>query len=231
MGEIEALKSFVATATRERRQAGAEAAAQGQLPFITLSRQAGAGGRSLARAILAEFETRAEDPRFQGWSIFDEELCAMIASDPEVHVSFRELLTEEYRSWAEDVVSVLLGKSFQDEVQKKISVTIRQLALVGKAILVGRGGASITRDLPRGVHVRLVAPGDVRVRWMMRVFDISQKEAGRWVEDQDRSRARMVKSRFKRDIDDPLLYDAIWNTESVPVEVIARCLAEVIASR
>ena len=67
-------------------------------------------------------------------------------------------MTEEYRTRAEDFVSVLLGKSFQDEVQKKISVAIRELALVGKAILIGRGGACITGDLHPGVHVRLVAP-------------------------------------------------------------------------
>ena len=36
----------------------------------------------------------------------------------------------------------------------------------------------------------------------------------------------MMKKRFKRDIEDPLLYDATWNTDYVPLEVIARWAVE-----
>jgi hypothetical protein len=66
---------------------------------------------------------------------------------------------------------------------------------------------------------------------MMESFDISEKQAARWVDDQDRARARLMKSRFKRDIGDPLLYDAIWNTDFVPLEVIARWAVEMVLSR
>jgi hypothetical protein len=150
MRRIEALSGHLKAAARERRQASDEAGPLGELPFITLSRQAGARGGSLARAILAEFEKHAGEPRLQGWHSFDEELCRMIVSDPEINVSFRELITEDFRTRAEDFVSVMLGKSFQDDVQKRISVTLRQLALAGKAILIGRGGVAITRDLGGG---------------------------------------------------------------------------------
>jgi hypothetical protein len=220
MRRIEALSGHLKAAARERRQASDEAGPLGELPFITLSRQAGARGGSLARAILAEFEKHAGEPRLQGWHSFDEELCRMIVSDPEINVSFRELITEDFRTRAEDFVSVMLGKSFQDDVQKRISVTLRQLALAGKAILIGRGGVAITRDL-----------GEGRVRHMMESFDIPEKEAARWVDDQDRARARLMRSRFKRDIDDPLLYDATWNTDTVPLEVIARWAVELVLSK
>jgi hypothetical protein len=231
MRRIEALSGHLKAAARERRQASDEAGPLGELPFITLSRQAGARGGSLARAILAEFEKHAGEPRLQGWHSFDEELCRMIVSDPEINVSFRELITEDFRTRAEDFVSVMLGKSFQDDVQKRISVTLRQLALAGKAILIGRGGVAITRDLAPGIHIRVVAAREGRVRHMMESFDIPEKEAARWVDDQDRARARLMRSRFKRDIDDPLLYDATWNTDTVPLEVIARWAVELVLSK
>jgi cytidylate kinase len=227
---IEALSGHLRAAARARLQA-AEKAPLGEIPFITVSRQAGARGGSLARAILAEFEKHAGEPRLQGWHSFDEELCRMIVSDPEINVSFRELVTEDFRTRAEDFVSVMLGKSFQDNVQKRIAVTLRQLALAGKAILIGRGGVAFTRDLAPGIHIRVVAAREGRVRHMMESFDISEKEAARWVDDQDRARSRMMKSRFKRDIDDPLLYDAIWNTDFVPLDVIARWAVEMVRSR
>ncbi len=231
MRSIESLRSQIRAAAHERHRARAQAPELGTIPFVTVSRQAGAGGRTLAGAILEEFAKRETEPQLQGWSTFDEELCSMIVSDPELNVSFRELVTEDYRTRADDFVSVLLGKSFQDDVQKKIAVAVRQLALAGKAILIGRGAALITRDLERGVHLRLCAPIEARVQHMSGAFDISETEAARWVKEQDRSRARMVKSRFGRDIDDPLLYDAVWNTDRVPMPVIARCAAEMILSR
>lgn len=231
MGRIEALSGHLRAATRERREAAEKAAPLGNLPFITVSRQAGARGRSLARAILAEFEKHAGEPRLQGWHSFDEELCQMIVSDPEINVSFRELVTEDFRTRAEDFVSVMLGRSFQDDVQKRISVTLRQIALAGKAILIGRGGVAITRDMAPGIHIRVVAAREGRVRHMMESFDISEKEAARWVDEQDRARARMMKRRFKRDIDDPLLYDATWNTDYVPLAVIARWALEMVLSK
>lgn len=231
MRRIEVLGARLKATARERRREAGRAAELGELPFITVSRQAGARGGTLARTILAEFEKHAEVPRLQGWHSFDEELCRMIVSDPELNVSFHELVTEEFRTRAEDFVSVLLGKSFQDDVQRKIAVTLRQLALGGKAILIGRGGGAITRDLAPGIHIRLVAERESRVRHMMESFDISEKEAARRVDEQDDSRARLMKKRFNLDIEDPLLYDAVWNTDRVPLDRIARWAVEMVLSR
>jgi len=179
MARPEAVTSQLRAALRERRRTGQDREPSQALPFITISRQAGAGGRSLARAILAAFEEWEGEPRFQGWSSYDEELCKTIVADPEIHVSLRELVAEDYRNPGEDFVAVLLGGSFQDEIQKKIAATIRHLALMGKVILMGRGGVSITRDLASGVHIRLVAPRDTRVQRTMGALRISEKKAAR----------------------------------------------------
>ena len=128
MGPVDALRGHLRAAVRERQQAAEKKPPVGELPFITISRQAGAGGRSLARALLAEFEKHPDEPRLQGWHSFDEELCQLIVSDPELNVSFSELVTESFRTRSEDLVSVMLGKSFQDDVQRRISVTLRNLA-------------------------------------------------------------------------------------------------------
>ena len=227
----EVMRRYLVASFRERRQAVREVDRRGEFPFITISRQAGAGGGALAKAILAEFARHPLDPMLQGWSSYDRELCTLIVSDPELNVSLRELVTEEYRTRAEDIVSVMLGKSFQDDVQKNIAIVIRELALVGRAILVGRGGACITRDLALGVHIRLIAPRDLRVKQMAEQFSISETEASRRVDEQDRSRTRMVKRRFGKDIDDPELYDAVWNTGSVSLEMVARCVSEMVRGK
>lgn len=225
------LYRYLGAASREHRGTDGEEAAAVDLPFVTISRQAGAGGTSLARAILAELEKHGEDPRLVGWSYFDEGLCRRIISDPEVNVSFTELMTESYRSRAEDFVSVLLGKSFQEDVQKKVTTVIRELASMGKAILIGRGGVCITRDLEHGVHVRLVASRESRIERMAEMLDVSKQDASRKIDEQDANRARMLKVRFRANIDDPELYDVIWNTDRTPMEQIAHLVVELIRSR
>lgn len=227
----QALRRFLEASFLERRREVSKAGRRGKRPFITISRQAGAGGQSLAQVIVDEFAKQSSEPALHGWNSYDRLICETIVSDPELNVSLRGLLSEQYLSRAEDYVSVLLGKSFQDDVQKKVAVAIRELALVGHTILVGRGGSCITRDITPGIHIRLVAPREVRVMRMMDALSKSKEETARWVDEHDRGRARLVRSRFGKDIDDPLLYDAVWNTDAISLELITRCLAEMVRAK
>ena len=204
----------------------------GHYPFVTISRQAGAGGHSLAEALLTRME-KEPDPFFKGWQMFDQELCKRISEDPKLKVSMQSLLTEEYRTQVEDLLAgMIVGGSSQEAVVKKTFETVRTLATFGKVILVGRAGSCVTVGLPLGVHVRLVAPEPVRIQRMSDRLHLSPEDAVRKaVRKQDQDRARLVKDYFNRDIDDPLLYDTVWNTGRVPVESVASCIITMIQHR
>lgn len=191
-------------------------------PFFTISRQSGAGGYAVARALLEK--TRGTRPAsiFGGWSLFDERLAELVAENPSLKVSLRGLADEEFVSGVQDMVSSWIGGlSPQSAVVGHLFKVIRSLAAGGKVIIVGRAGASLTRHLPGGLHLRLVASLPARVRRMMAVKDVSEKEARRAVAERDRARADLVESYFHRDINDPLLYDMVWNTETMAPDVIA----------
>jgi cytidylate kinase len=194
---------------------------KGPLPFITISRDSGAGGRTLAQSLLDEFAKRQGSPVFEDWSVFDGALCERVASDPELNVGLRELLDESSLNAAEDMVAVLLGKTPQRDIHRKVIETIRELALVGRSIIIGRGGAGITRDLATGIHVRLVAPLAVRVEREAAEGGAATEEVTRIVQERDRNRASFVKRVCGHDINDPLLYDAVYNTERTPIDVIS----------
>jgi cytidylate kinase len=141
------------------------------------------------------------------------------------------LAEEEFASGIQDMVSSwIAGLSPQSVVVAHLFKVIRGLAQQGKVIIVGRAGACLTRTLPLGVHLRLMAPLDVRVRRVRAVLGSSEKEARRVVADRDRARAALVKTYFHRDIDDPLLYDLVWNTDTVPVEVVASTTLRAVES-
>ncbi len=225
MSELGKVRSFLQAISYEDKRCTCLDWKMGQNPFVTISRQAGAGGNSLAAAILELLEARKDATLFQGWQKFNQELCKKIAKEPGMKVSLDELLKYEYRSQVEDMIEELMaGHTPQDVFNKKIFHLIRTLAVFGKVILVGRGGVFLTRDLKLGIHIRLVAPLDVRTRRMADLLGLTEKKAKKFVQEQDRSRSNLVKTYFNKKIDDPLHYDQVWNTAVVPLDQIARSI-------
>ena len=200
-------------------------------PFITISRQAGAGGSSLAEAILQEMKGRGGF-LFDGWRVLDRDLCEILAKDPELTVFLDALARERFRGQLEDYLAQMIARETpQLVVLKRIFKTIRAAASVGKVIVVGRGGCCVTRGLPLGIHIRLVAPRPERLEAIMRRYGLERRKADNELEDEDLSRARLVRTCFNRDIADPLLYDATWNTAAVPMASIAAHVAEMVREK
>lgn len=161
--------------------------------FVTISRQAGAGGRSLA-VRLAELLNQVDPapPGQSPWTIWDHELTEKVALDYGFDESTVDKLEDGHHPWFADLLSGLVGQdpSKPDEfkVYKRTAAAIRGLARVGRAIIVGRGGVFITRDLPGGVHVRLVAPHEARVAHMAELLKVDRREATKQVDQLDRFR-------------------------------------------
>jgi cytidylate kinase len=201
-------------------------------PFVTISRQSGAGGHLLSYVILTEFLKHRNTPLFEGWHVFDRDLCELVARDPLLQKDMEGLMAEKSRSQFNDYIeSLYSGQSEQQSLHSTTLKVVRMLALIGKVIIVGRGGSLITADLPQGVHIRLVAPEPHRIVWTMKRFKINKEEAREQVKSQDRDRKKLIKVFFNRDIDDPLLYDMVWNTAKVELDVITRATLELINKR
>lgn len=200
-------------------------------PFITISRQAAAGGHLLSQVILTDF-LRLSGDVFKGWHVFDREICELVALDPSLHTTMEQLVNERYRSeFAEFMDGLFSGKSEQYATLKKTFHIVHILASIGKVIIVGRAGSCVTRGLGTGMHLRLVAPLPNRVRWMMKKLRIGKAEAEKLISRQDRERVRMTKTFFGRDVEDPLLYDATFNTATVQQHEISHCVIEMIKHR
>jgi cytidylate kinase len=226
--------SFLSAMAQDHHALSVEGSAHatGPIPFLTISRQTGAGGHSLAKALTKAMKAETGNPLFQNWQMFDEELCELIIKDQTLWVSMESLLSEEYHSKLEDFFAgVMFGNTAQDVVVGKIFRSIHKLASVGKAIIVGRGGACVTRELPGGVHVRLVAGHASRVAHMVKRMNLSEQEAEAMVVRQDHNRAKLVHTHFAEDIDNPLLYDAVCNTDRMSVNQIAPLLITLISDK
>jgi len=201
-------------------------------PFVTISRQAGAGGHLLSYVILSEFLKFKGTELFEGWHVFDKDLCEVVAKDPQLQGSMEVLVAEKYRSeFREFIESLFTGQSRQYLLYKTTFKVVRMLAMIGKVVIVGRGSALVTADLLQGVHIRLVAPKTSRVAWMMKRFKLGKEAAVKAIDKQDSDRRKLIKLFFHRDIENPLLYDAVWNTGKVPLEVVTRATIDMIRER
>jgi len=201
-------------------------------PFITISRQAGAGGHSLAAAILEAFAAQDDRDLFGGWKVFDQRLCEIVAEDPRYASSLDTMQEEEYRSRTDEFFRQLLGTQLhQDVVMNRVFRVVRALASFGKAIIVGRGGSQVTKGMPYRVALRLVAPEDHRIHRLMELNDLDERSARDLMKRRDSHRARLLKTNFQIDVGDPTNYDATWNTAAVPYDQIAAAVAVLVQQR
>jgi cytidylate kinase len=203
------------------------------IPFVTISRQASAGGHLLSHVIMTDM-LKQNDPTglFKGWQIFDRQQCETLAQNVEMHNAVKQLLHEKYHSEFKDYVeSLFTGYSEKYTTHKMTCKVVHMLAAVGKVIIVCANACCITRGLKAGVHVRLVAPEAKRTAWMMKRFNMNKEDAQKAVLEQDTSQRKMISKVFDKNVDDPLLYDAVWNTSRVEMHEISRSIIDIIRDR
>jgi cytidylate kinase len=201
-------------------------------PFVTISRESGAGGHTLAREILRKVEKRFPGDFSEGWEVFDQKLCAIIAQDEKLGISFDALVDEEYRSEISQVIHEMIHqKASRYVVYKRVFEVVRLLATIGKCVIVGRGGMCVTADMTMGLNIRLVAGPVERLKRMMELMETGESEAVKAMRQQDRDRKRLIRDFFGKDIEDPLLYDAVFNTERLTVEEMAELVVEMMAQK
>lgn len=201
-------------------------------PFVTLSRQAGIGGHDLGDAIVAHFNAQPEADLFGGWRVYDREICEMVGADPRYRAWLDALADEVYHSRGNDFFHQMLRSTAdQKAVMKRVFLAVRTVARMGKAVLIGRGGSHVTRDMPQAINIRVVASEEERVRRDMVNHGLSEREARRLIRGRDADRARLLKAHFGADIDDPIGYHAVFNAEAMSFDEIAAWTAVMVRSR
>jgi hypothetical protein len=207
------------------------AAARQNQPFVTISRQAGAGAETVARLLAEKLNSKSSKDE-QPWTVFDKNLIGKVLEDQNMPQEIAKHVHEDKDTTLQALVGELLGMHpSMWTIFHHTSDTILKLARIGRSIIVGRGGNIITAKLKGGLHVRLVAPEGVRLAHLKSHFKMDDGAAEKYLNDEDAGRRRYVKSNFEKDIDDPLLYDAVLNTSTLGFERTADIIAAMLAAK
>jgi cytidylate kinase len=179
---------------------------------VAISREAGAGGVSVAREVA----------RRLGCPMYDREVLEKIAEEMRRPKSEVAALDERPVGWLEELFAGMLHESrvTGDTYVKYLVGALRGLVLMGPCVIVGRGSSCV---LPpeTTLRVRLVASLPDRIRTARHRFGMTEREAAAWVYRTDEERARFLKRYFRVDSADPHLHDIVLNTSRLSSEECA----------
>ncbi len=208
---------------RSRRQA--EAGPPPRSPYsaaafsIALSREVGARGTSVARAVGARL----------GWKVYDHELLERIAQDMKARVELLEGMDERQGSWLRECLEALSSSPTVSEAGyvRHLVETVLSLGAHGRCIIVGRGAAHIL-PTETTLRVRLVASWEDRLAVLGQERGLPRPEAAAYLRRTEQERAGFVREHFHKDPADPLHYDLVLNTSRFPVPESAELIQQAL---
>ena len=186
-----------------------------EIKVITVSRQAGSGGKLIAARVAQE----------TGLKYYDRELIQKVAksakADPEAVRTRDEKGHSMVESWFDSLVhqrQLLPGRYLRhlnlrpDEYLQHLTKVVLEIGERDGGVLVGRGANFI---FPREncLRVRVVAPLEMRMDYIANIVDISTVRAKLLILQREADRKAFAKHYFQSDIDDPSNYDLVINMD------------------
>jgi cytidylate kinase len=198
---------------------------------VTISRQAGSGAHAVAEKLASLLQAHTPKDACP-WTIFDRNLVSKVLQEHHLPERVANFMPEDRTSEIADTMEELFGLHPPSWLLvRKVTETILHLAELGNVILIGRGAAVVTANLSHVFHVRLVSALEKRLQRIQDLEHLSRKAALERIEREDHGRVRYLKKYFKADVDDPLLYDLVINTDRIAHDLAARLIADAVLHR
>jgi len=186
-----------------------EKKADERISVITISREPGSGGNILAERLSQQFE----------FDLFYQEFIHKMAESAHVSVRLLETLDEKGASVLEEWISSIVDKRhlWPDRYLQHLMKIIGTIGKHGRAVIVGRG-ANFVLPPEKRLSVRVISPLETRIRNVSQAFGVTAAEARSRVLKTESDRKAFIKKYFNEDIQDPLNYDVIINTEDMSID-------------
>lgn len=199
-------------------------------PAITISREEGAGGLTVASHLSEYLEKHTAS--HEEWTVFSHHLVAKVLEDHNQQKHIANFMKEDHKGALRDAFEEFLGLHPSTwTLVEQTNATILRIAQIGNVILVGRGANIVTGEMETTFHVRLVGLLENRIKRAEEVLNLDTKSATNYIKKKDNARRRYVKDHFDKNIDDPILYHITINTDLVKYEEAARIIGDEVIKR
>jgi len=193
-------------------------------PVITISRDYGCPGKMVAEKLVEEINKKmiVKNKNIR-WRYVTKEILAEAAKELEMEPDKLSYVFDgEPRSFLDDIIASHTYKYYKSDlkIRNTIKKIIRNIAIEGNVVIVGRGGVAITRDIPKSLHVKLEAPLEWRVIRVAEKHNLSFEEARERILEIDKKRTEL-REWFEGKGTDYTTFDLIFNCMTLSVEEIA----------
>lgn len=192
-------------------------------PVVTISREFGCEARDISRKLAHHINTyfmgigETEKWEIISKEILEESAKALKTDSDKVEYIFKF----EKRSQVDDFFLSMTSRHYQSDwvVREAVQNVVRAFADRGHAIIVGRAGAQITRDIQKSLHVKLMAPIKWRVNHIREKYQTSDKLAYKKVMEMDANRQKILEM-FSKKYGCHNCYDVHYNLSRLSVDMI-----------
>jgi len=191
------------------------------MAVLTISREFGAGGRTLGKRVAKEL----------GYTLVDEDIVQMVAERAKVSKKTVKSMEKEAGGSLLRFMNYLISQkqinrildNNRGYIDEEIYVNtlqeiINDLAEEGNCIIVGRGGQYVLRNHPTAYHLLLVAAHEDRVKFMMQNYNMKEDQAAYTIRVHGKRRRNLYRKFGKEDYDDPLLYHLVLNMSKLSMD-------------
>jgi cytidylate kinase len=201
------------------------------MAVITISRQYGAGGRTIGERVAQKLK----------YSFFDNELIQMVSEKAKVSENTVKSFEKEKYGKFQEFISGFMPKRLVDFIRyggsemideviyvDLLQDIIRKIADEGNAVIIGRASQYILKEYENVHHVLVVAKRNDRVKFMEKNYDLSPFQADQTVTWEDKRRANLYRKFGKTDYETPHHYHLILNMSKLNVDTAVELICEMV---
>lgn len=189
---------------------------------VAISREAGARGGSIARAV----------GQMLGWQVLDQELFDFLASDSVARADMLAEIPESAREWATRRFAEFTREHGIDAASPlgELAYLTLHLAARGDTVLIGRA-AGFLLPAASTVHVRIVAPVEQRIAYLGQWLRLTHDEAAHELQSRDQRRTAMLRQLTGHDAREATAYDLVLNSDRLGLETCAELITQTVRAK
>ncbi|HSO77346.1 MAG TPA: cytidylate kinase-like family protein [Bacteroidales bacterium] len=200
-------------------------------PVITISRMTGCDGREVGASLVSRLNLKYNTSK---WRWIDKDIIYHAAHElrtdtQRVETYYQGLSMNEMS----EMLMAFSGSFVTDSsVKKAIREVVLTMAREGHAVIIGRGGVSITQGIPGALHVRLVAPLNWRVENVKKKKGMLAEKAEKYVAETDEKRSKLITEFLDRKpVNLDTLFDVTLNRSSFSIDQLSELLLEMYEAK
>jgi cytidylate kinase len=196
--------------------------------IVTVSNEYGSGALAVARRVADAL----------GYEYVDHQLPVVVAkrlritpesveANEDTAPTLGERLLTGLELATPELAAASVAEPFDEEVLHAVADAVREYALRGNAVIVGRGASAVLGARPDVLRIFIYAPREWRVEHVVRTARIARESAEAELDRVDRARSTYMREWYGLTFGDPRNYDLCIDASRLDLR---QCAALVVAA-